>query len=463
MEYPSEQKTIHLHESFLSSTIPLAREVIMIVIILILIFFLLFFLLIGIGLARKRKPWPKSHPIYWSKLLLTVLALCFVFSMITQPKTVFDGAVSGLHAWWDIVFPSLLPFFIASELLLSFGIVRFMGVLLEPIMRPLFNVPGSGSFVLCIGFTSGYPIGSMVTARLRTQGLCTRIEAERLMSFTNNASPLFMLVAVSIGMFGQPTLGLLIVGAHYLSNLTLGILLRFYGRNDPEYIAPPENKQGILKRAFRELQLAWEQETRPLGNILGDVVKNAVTNLLQIGGFIILFAVLIKLLTTSGIIGLLAKLFGVVLLPLGFSPEILPALASGFFEMTIGSKLASEAATSLSQQVIAVSMILAWSGLSVHAQVASMISKTDIRILPFIITRIAHAALAAGYTWLLIPHINGFETTLALPTLAALQIIEKKSFLWASWEISLLLMGIIFFLLCFLVLIHRFMCKAEKI
>ena len=95
MEYPSEQKTIHLHESFLSSTIPLAREVIMIVIILILIFFLLFFLLIGIGLARKRKPWPKSHPIYWSKLLLTVLALCFVFSMITQPKTVFDGAVSG--------------------------------------------------------------------------------------------------------------------------------------------------------------------------------------------------------------------------------------------------------------------------------------------------------------------------------------------------------------------------------
>ena len=69
--------------------------------------------------------------------------------------------------------------------------------------------------------------------------------------------------------------------------------------------------------------------------------------------------------------------------------------------MTIGSKLASEAAAPLLQQVVAIGMILAWSGLSVHAQAASMIAETDIRMLPFVVSRLAHTCLAGIFTYLL--------------------------------------------------------------
>lgn len=336
-----------------------------------------------------------------TRLFWTVCVLIFVAAMVVNPKTVFDGAVTGLQTWWNIVLPALLPFFIASELLMSFGVVHFMGVLLEPVMRPLFNVPGAGSFVMAVGFSSGYPIGSMITARLRAQRLCTRVEAERLMSFTNNSSPLFMLVAVAVGMFHNPALGWIIAGAHYLSNLTLGFALRFYARHDHERIPePPAKSSGLIKHAFRQMLQVQRQDQRPLGKIMGDAVHNAMTNLFNIGGFIIFFAVIIKMLTAAGFINILAGCLGVVLLPLGFSPEIFPALASGFFEMTIGSKLASETAAPLLQQVVAVGMILAWSGLSVHAQAASMISKTDIRLFPFVLTRIAHSLLAGLYSYI---------------------------------------------------------------
>jgi sporulation integral membrane protein YlbJ len=335
-----------------------------------------------------------------TRLFWTASAVVFVVSMMVYPRIVFDGAVVGLKTWWNIVFPALLPFFIASELLMSFGVVHFMGVLLEPVMRPLFNVPGAGSFVVAVGFTSGYPIGSMVTARLRAQGLCTRAEAERLMSFTNNSSPLFMLVAVAVGMFNNPGLGALIAGAHYLSNLTLGFALRFYARNDTERIPePPAPNRGLVKYAFRRMLEVQRRENRPVGKIMGNAVRNAVGNLLNIGGFIILFAVIIRLLGAAGFIGALARFLGVILVPLGFSPEILPAMGSGIFEMTIGSKLASEAAAPLLQQVVAVGMILAWSGLSVHAQAASMIAETDIRMFPFIVSRIVHTGLAGIYTY----------------------------------------------------------------
>ncbi|MGB9847118.1 MAG: nucleoside recognition domain-containing protein, partial [Desulfotomaculales bacterium] len=172
------------------------------------------------------------------------------------------------------------------------------------------------------------------------------------------------------------------------------------------------------------------------GKILADAVRNAVTNLLNIGGFIILFAVLIQLLTSAGIIGWLAQKMGLLLIPLGFSDAILPALASGLVEMTIGTKMASEAAAPLLQQVIAASMILAWSGLSIHAQAASMIAETDIRLLPFILSRFAHALLAALYTYLFFNFLPPavFET-LAKPELTTA---GQRFSLWPEMPASLL-------------------------
>lgn len=398
----------------------------------ILVFFILAILSANIFLKDKSRRSDAAR-LFW-----TASALVFVISMIIYPRVVFDGAVLGLKTWWNIVFPSLLPFFIASELLMSFGVVHFMGELLDPVMRPLFNVPGTGSFVMAVGFTSGYPIGSMVTAKLRADGLCTRVEAERLMSFTNNSSPLFMLVAVAVGMFNNPGLGVLIAGAHYLSNLTLGIILRFYARKDGE--RRPETSAGEknpLARALRRMLEVQRLENRPPGKIMGDAVSKSVTNLLNIGGFIILFAVIIKLLGTAGIIDTIAGILGFIILPLGFSPDILPALGSGLLEMTIGSKLASEAAVPLTQQVVAVGMILAWSGISVHAQVASMIADTDIRMLPFVISRVCHTCLAGIYTYIACRWFGPLEE-MSAPVMAVTRYFQDTSLISLNFKIFFL-------------------------
>ncbi len=92
--------------------------------------------------------------IFISFLILMVL------SLILFPKEALEAAKGGINLWLFTITPSLLPFFIGSELLLQLGVVHFLGTFLEPIMRPLFNVPGSGSFAMAIGYTSGYPVGA---------------------------------------------------------------------------------------------------------------------------------------------------------------------------------------------------------------------------------------------------------------------------------------------------------------
>lgn len=409
------------------------------------VLFLCLTILIILTISQKRKLFSmirsalKRRQI--TQLLWAACIVALVLEMITQPKTVYQGAVTGLNLWWNIVFPSLLPFFIISELLMSYGIVHFLGVLMEPVMRPLFNLPGTSSFAMAVGYTSGYPIGAMVTARLRSQRLCTRLEAERLMAFTNNSSPLFMLVAVSVGMFNNPQLGVVIAGAHYISNLTIGLLLRFYGKNDRETISIPSSGGNLILRAFREMFRLQGQEKRAPGKIMGEAVKNATTNLINIGGFIILFAVLIQLLNKAGLIAFLAQNLGLILQPLGFSPSVLPALASGLIEMTMGTRLASQAAAPLSQQLIIVSIILAWSGLSIHAQVASMIAETDIRMTLFFLSRIAHALLAAVYTGFLYRLTNPVAGAIAPPSLSLPQGWNQNLSLWPLLPLALKYFG----------------------
>lgn len=63
-------------------------------------------------------------------------------------------------------------------------------------MKPLFNVPGEGSFPLLMGIISGYPIGAKIVTNFRKNGICTKEEAERLITFTNNSGPLFIIGTV---------------------------------------------------------------------------------------------------------------------------------------------------------------------------------------------------------------------------------------------------------------------------
>jgi sporulation integral membrane protein YlbJ len=382
-----------------------------------------------------------------STYALAGIAVALTISMVFFPEDAFAAAVKGLDVWWNIVFPALLPFFIGSELLMGLGVVHFMGVLLEPLMRPIFNVPGVGSFVMAMGLASGFPIGSILTARLRRDEMCTKVEGERLMSFTNTADPLFMFGAVAVGMFGYPQIGVTIAIAHYLSSISTGILLRFYGRkqaNSPEKVSDGS----ILLRAFTALYTARKKDGRTMGELMGDAIRSSVNTLLLIGGFIILFSVIIRILTIVGIVGILATAIMRVLAPFGLDPALTPAIISGIFEVTLGCQIAGEAANTipLIQKVMVTGAIIAWSGLSVHAQVASIISDTDMKITPFVLARFVHGILAAIYSWLLMGPLAA-AVALSAPVFSHLQPDGGMSF-WQrtaqmSWLFVLLCSGLL--------------------
>jgi sporulation integral membrane protein YlbJ len=325
----------------------------------------------------------------------------FAVSLICYPQQAFEASIRGLNMWWEVVFPSLLPFFIVSELLIGFGVVKFIGVLLEPFMRPLFKVPGVGGFVWAMGMASGYPAGAKLTARLRQEKQISTIEAERLVSFTNSSNPLFIFGAISVGFFHNPHIGIVLALSHYLGNICVGLIMRFHGRKSQTPTHSNYKRKITLREAFRVLHHTRLKNKQAFGKLLGDAVRSSVQTLLMIGGFIILFSVLNKLLYMIRLTDVISYIFQYILNIFHLPGELSTPLISGLFEITLGSQLTSQTNNvDLLQKAMITSFILAFSGLSVQAQVASILAETDIRFQPFFIARIFHGFFAAFFTYI---------------------------------------------------------------
>lgn len=388
-----------------------------------------------------------SRILYLKKLSLPIIGIFFILCLIFMSETAITSAYKGIQLWLNIVFPSLFPFFVASEVLSATGIVRVAGVLLEPIMRPLFNVPGCGSFAFAMGITSGYPVGAKITSSLLEEKLVSKTEAERLLTFTNNSGPLFIIGAVATGMFKMPGLGLFLLVCHIAACITVGILFRFYCKNDTSNKSL--NQKNTISKFKSELRSFMKNSSRNIGSIFGDAVKNSVMTLLAIGGFIVLFSVIINLLLEIGTIEYFSNAASFFLSAFGISKETITSVISGLFEITTGTNMASKVeGVSLIQQLTAVSFIIGWAGLSVHSQVLSIMSKSAISVKPYLTGKFLQGIFSAFYTYSALK-IAGNALLNTKPTFSFLIFIPKNLYWYDYVLISLnyLIVSIAFILL----------------
>lgn len=390
---------------------------------------------------------PKKGAIYGKDLLIPILCAVFILLLILFSKTSVNAAKKGIDLWLYIVFPSLFPFFVGVEILSATGIIKVAGVILEPLMRPLFNLPGLSSFPFVMGIASGYPVGARITSTLREQKLLTKNEAERLMAFSNNSGPLFIMGAVSVGMYNMPSLGIILLICHISACITVGVIYgvisRVKGHNQQV------NNMKLRQKLRQEYKTFREYNMPGFGSILGTAITNSIMTLLAIGGFIILFSVIINILLDTGIISIAAGLAGKILSVFGIDKDIISSIFCGFFEITTGSSMASSTSgAALVQQLTATSAIIGWAGLSVHCQVFSIASKTDISMKPYLLGKFLQGVIAAVYTFCWIK-IAGMAALCTKP--ASLALGSNNDFNWFNYSVfslQYLVIGITIILIC---------------
>lgn len=120
------------------------------------------------------------HPLMYA--VGAVFTLLYSLSATTSyegPEIIVGSATGGtiipaivVAVFWIIVVGSLsMPF------LLNYGVIDFIGSLMEPLMRPVWKVPGRAAVNAIASFVSSSSVGVLITSKLYKRGVYTEKEA----------------------------------------------------------------------------------------------------------------------------------------------------------------------------------------------------------------------------------------------------------------------------------------------
>lgn len=290
------------------------------------------------------------------KIVMFTLIIISLLLLINS-SLIINTVIYSINLFKKSIFPSLLPFFIISELLINYGFIEFTSKLFKPLMK-LFKINPNCSFILVMSMISGFPSNSKYTKDLYLKGIINEYDASKILMFTHFSNPLFIMGAISITFLNNKKIGLFILIIHYLTNFIIGFLLRNLIKSDINITNIDNN------------------ETKSFSNVLSKAILNSFNTLFLILGTIIVFLIITNLLNEY----------------IAFNP-LIKGIISGILEMTGGISNISTLNISLKLKSTLIGMILSFGGISVHMQVKSIISDTPIKYQPYLVARLLHSSI----------------------------------------------------------------------
>ena len=299
--------------------------------------------------------------------MIACLLLCGVLVwFLADAGQVRQDVSAALALCARSVIPALFPFLVVSTLLLRLGFGELAAPWLAGLMEPLFRVDGVGSSALLLGLVGGYPIGPRTTAELYRQGALRRDEAERLLTFSNNSNPVFLISVLGLGVFGSVRVGIWLWLIHLLSALLTGLCFRQY------QTGPAGPRNATRSSPFHAVSFS---------SALVESVRSACSGMLSVCAFVLFFYVLARPLSSLSF-------------PLG------PALvgATELFSLTplltadrFGFVLAAAAS--------------GWGGLSVLCQTAAVLEGSGLSPRPCVLGKAVQGLFSLGLALLLSSYV----------------------------------------------------------
>lgn len=132
-------------------------------------------------------------------------------------------------------------------------------------------------------------------------------------------------------------------------------------------------------------------------------ITNSINTVVMIGGFVILFSVIISILNSSGVLNVVASTLYPIFNFLKIDVNYIKPIVSGIVELTNGlMQIVNINTKSISITIVISAMLLGFGGFSILLQVLSITSKSDISIKPYAIGKLLHGIIAAFLTYIVI-------------------------------------------------------------
>ena len=303
-----------------------------------------------------------------NKRLSKIGIVLFLALILFFPSDAYIGAKKGLLLWFNTVLPTLLPFIIMSNLIIRLQITKPLSKFLYPFFHFIFRVTKGGCYPILIGFLSGIPVGAKSVGDLYSNGSIEEDEAQYLLGFCNNSSPIFIMGYIAVAQLKMKELRGPLIFIIYISGIIAALL---YFR-----IFKLHSRKKVYASEYRD---SYVNDFEPKFNftVLDSAIMDGFEVITKVGGYIILFSIPAQIITV-----------------LGSSNNLIKLLCIGLLEITTGINQISMSALDLNTKIVLISMITSLGGLSGLAQTKSVISNTRLSFGTYFKVKLIHVVIA---------------------------------------------------------------------
>ena len=299
--------------------------------------------------------------------------------MILQPNVCIRYTISGAKLFFYAVFPSLFPFLVLINIIISYDGINIYSKLLGNIICKPLKLPKESTIALIVSVLCGYPLGARYTCDLYQKKIIDTNTFERLLNIASNASPLFVIGTVGVSMMSSSKIGYILLLSNILSCLFMGLII------------PSKNTFGNVINKINNYQKQPNTNIN-IGITLKNSIEDAIKNSLNIGGFIVVFSVITGIIKDN-------VMFHIVLnklsLLVGLSSDFIEGLFLGMLEVTNGCNFISSSNSSLIVKLPILSFLIAFSGLSIISQVYSYTYKYNVSIKKYVARKFIQAIISS--------------------------------------------------------------------
>lgn len=306
-----------------------------------------------------------AHPLTPGQFCFGFFSVFCLLLILRNSDAAMEYISRGLFLCSKAVIPSLFPFMVLSELILSgdFGMAMIRRIA-APLQR-LLRLSDAGCCAFLLGLLCGFPVGAKCIALAYDRGYMTREECERVLCFSNHPSSAFLIGTVGGALWGNRRFGIALYLTVVLSACIIAWLLRPKAPLDP----PPCKAMNRMLPASSSMSGA---------KLFTHSIRSATESMLLVCAYVVFFSAL------TGTLSLILKQWNV-------SAPIQASLTA-IFELSSGMSFAV-ALKPLKLAALLCAFAAGWSGLSVHCQILSVCDGRGFSFRPYLIAKCVQAVL----------------------------------------------------------------------
>ena len=152
---------------------------------------------------------------------ILLLALTVLFGVLISPEAA-EYVKVGFDLAAGYVIPSSFPFMLISDIYVAYGNPESIEWL-NKLFSSILGIPKKAIAPFICGNVGGFPIGAKMISESYASGELEKSDAERLIAICNNPSCAFVVGGVGLGIYGDASIGFMLLISLYVSTLVCTI------------------------------------------------------------------------------------------------------------------------------------------------------------------------------------------------------------------------------------------------